>query len=136
MFSHFFFILVYLNRIDLSHQPWMLIVPLALLYYGIALKIIFSLKENTPKAMLFPMYFYLLCNSTMNIFALMQLCSSRSAGALTAYIGALLFYISDCTLFLVRYHANKELIFRKHFTVMLTYLIGEFLITYGILMLS
>ena len=136
MFSHFFFILVYLNRIDLSHQPWLLIVPLALLYYGIALKIIFSLKENTPKAMLFPMYFYLLCNSTMNIFALMQLCSSRSAGALTAYIGALLFYISDCTLFLVRYHANKELIFRKHFTVMLTYLIGEFLITYGILMLS
>ena len=82
------------------------------------------------------MYFYLLCNSTMNIFALMQLFSSRNAGALTAYIGAVLFYISDCTLFLVRYHENKELIFRKHFTVMLTYLLGEFLITYGILMLS
>ena len=71
MFSHFFFVLVYLRKIDLAHQPWLLIVPVALLYYGIALKIIFSLKNNTPKAMIFPMYFYLLCNSTMNIFALM-----------------------------------------------------------------
>ena len=136
MFSHFFFVLVYLRKIDLAHQPWLLIIPVALLYYGIALKIIFSLKNNTPKAMIFPMYFYLLCNSTMNIFALMQLCSSRSSGALTAYIGAVLFYISDCTLFLVRYHENKELIFKKHFTVMLTYLLGEFLITYGIILIK
>ena len=136
MFSHFFFILVYLRKIDLIHQPWLLIIPVALLYYSIALKIILSLKDNTPRAMVFPMYFYLLCNSTMNVFALMQLCSSRSSGALTAYIGAVLFYISDCTLFLVRYHANKELIFKKHFTVMLTYLMGEFLITYGIILIK
>ena len=136
MFSHFFFIFVYLRRIELAHQPWLFIIPIALLYYGIALKIIYSLKDSTPKAMLFPMYFYLLCNSTMNIFALMQLLSNRNKGALTAYVGALLFYISDCTLFLVRYHPNKELIFKKHFTVMLTYLLGEFLITYGIILLS
>ena len=137
MFSHVFFILVYLRNIDLSHQPWLLIIPLAVLYYGIALKIIFSLKDNTPKAMLFPMYFYLLCNSTMNLFALMQFCTNRNPASLTAYIGALLFYISDCTLFLVRYHRNGEkIIFKKHFTVMLTYLLGEFLITYGVLLLK
>ena len=135
MFSHFFFILVYLRKIQLTNQPWLLIIPVALLYYGIALKIIISLRHNTPKAMLFPMYFYLLCNSTMNVFALMQLCSSRNTAALTAFIGAVLFYISDCTLFLVRYHPNSELIFKKHFTVMFTYLFGEFLITYGVLIL-
>ena len=135
MLSHLFFILVYLQKIELSQQPWQIIIPVAMLYYGIALKIIYSLKGNTPKMMLFPMYFYLLCNSTMNIFALMQLCSDRSIGALTAYIGAVLFYISDCTLFLVRYHPNKELVFKKHFTVMITYLLGEFLITYGILLI-
>ena len=135
MLSHLFFILVYLQKIDLTHQPWLLIIPVAVLYYGVALRIIVSLKENTPKMMIFPMYFYLLCNSTMNIFALMQLCTNRNAAAAVAYAGALLFYISDCLLFLVRYHPDTELIYKKHFFVMLTYLLGEFLITCGILML-
>ena len=82
------------------------------------------------------MYFYLLSNSTMNVFSLMQLTSLRSAGAAVAYVGAVLFFISDCTLFLVRYHKNKDLIFKRHFTVMLTYILGELLITQGVLMLG
>lgn len=136
MLCHFFFILVYINRIELSRVSWLVVIPVAILYFGIALKIIFSIRDNTPKIMVFPMYFYLIANSTMNVFALMQLFSVRSAGAATAFIGAVLFYISDCTLFLVRYHKNKDLIFKKHFTVMLTYLAGEFLITLGVLMLG
>jgi hypothetical protein len=72
----------------------------------------------------------------MNIFALMQLFSLRNSGALTAYIGAVLFFISDCTLFLVRYYKNPDIIYKKHFTVMLTYLLGEYLIVAGILMLN
>lgn len=135
MFCHFFFILVYLQRIRFS-VTYLLLLIVAILYYGIALWIIHSVKDNTPKKMLLPMYFYLICNSTMNIFALMQVLSLRNSGALVAYLGALLFYISDCTLFLVRYHRNKDLIFKKHFTVMLTYLSGEMLITVGILMMG
>jgi hypothetical protein len=60
----------------------------------------------------------------------------HNAGSVVAYIGAVSFFVSDCTLYLVRYHDNKELIFKKHFTVMLTYLLGEALITVGMLMLG
>ena len=136
MACHFFFIRVYYDRIGFHSIPWLIIVPVAAVYFGIALKVIFSVKDNTPKAMVPPMYFYLLCNSTMNVFALMQLITVRSSGALMAFLGAVLFYISDCTLFLVRYHRNKDLVYKKHFTVMLTYLLGELMITVGIMMLG
>ncbi len=134
MITHFLFIAVYAMRVDFSKVKWILVIPAVILYYGISAIIIKSLKPSTPKMMLIPMYVYLLANSTMNVFSLMQLISLRSAGAIVAFIGAILFFISDCTLFLVRYHKNKDLIFKKHFTVMITYIIGEFLIAQGMLM--
>ena len=82
------------------------------------------------------MYFYLLCNTAMNVFACMQMITLGKAGAAVSFLGAVLFFISDCTLFLVRYYKKPEIVFRKHFTVMLTYLVGEFLITQGKIMLG
>ena len=134
MFCHFFFMRTYFAQIDFTIVLWRIILPCAVLYYGIALAIIISVSKNTPKMMLAPMYFYMLCNSTMNIFALMQMIALKNLGAFTAFIGAQLFFISDCTLFLVRYQANKNLVCRRHFTVMLTYLTGEFLITQGMIL--
>ncbi len=136
MFSHLFFILVYVSRIVFVHVPWILVVPAAIVYFGISHFIIQAVKDNTPKQMVIPMHFYLICNSLMNLFALMQLCSLRNVGAFIAWIGALLFFASDCSLFLVRYGKKPEVIYKKHFTVMLTYLLGEFLITVGILLLK
>ena len=136
MFSHLFFVLVYCGQITLSKVNPVLILPLAAAYYGFSLFIIRRIRHNTPKAMVAPMYFYLICNSTMNIFALMQLLSRPSLAAAVAYVGALLFYASDCCLFLVRYGDKPEIIFKKHFTVMLTYLLGELLIVVGMLMLK
>ncbi|MCR5485314.1 MAG: lysoplasmalogenase [Clostridiales bacterium] len=135
-FCHLAFITVYIPNIDFSLVKWYIVIPAALIYYAVSLKIIASLKKSTPKKMLIPMYLYLIANSTMNAFALMQLIVYMNAASLIAYIGALLFFISDCTLFLVRYHTNKELIFKKHFVVMLTYLLGEFMITLGIVLLN
>lgn len=136
MFTHILFILVYAKQVSFASVLWGAVIPVALLYYGISAWIIRSLTPSTPKMMLFPMYVYLLCNSTMNVFAFMQMLSSKSAGSVVAFIGAILFFISDCTLFLVRYHKNKDIVFRRHFTVMLSYVLGELLITQGILMLS
>ena len=136
MFSHLFFVLVYSSRITLSRVNLPLILLLAALYFGISLFIIRKIRDNTPKAMVAPMYFYLICNSTMNIFAMMQLMSRPSLAAAVAYVGAVLFFISDCSLFLVRYYKKPEIIFKKHFTVMLTYLLGELLIVVGMLMLK
>lgn len=136
MFSHLFFVLLYCGQITLSKVSPVLIVLLAAAYYGFSLFIIRRIRDNTPKAMVAPMYFYLICNSTMNIFAMMQLLSRPSLAAAVAYVGALLFYVSDCCLFLVRYGKKPEIVFKKHFTVMLTYLLGELLIVVGMLMLK
>ena len=133
MFGHLFFILAYTRNISFSGQPWLLIIPFALVLLGIALKIIMMVKETTPKVMVPAMYFYLICNSLMNVFALMQMCTRHTAGSVAAFAGALLFFISDCTLFLVRYYKKPEIVYKKHFTVMLTYLLGELLIVLGVL---
>ena len=134
LFSHFLFIAVYTPSVDFALVPLGFMVVMAVLYYGISLMIIRAVRKTTPKIMVAPMYMYLLANSTMNLFALMRLFTLDSFGSVVAYVGAVLFFISDCTLFLVRYYRNKDLIFKRHFTVMLTYLAGEMLIVLGILM--
>ena len=134
LISHFLFIAVYAPSVAFGEVPWALVVPVALVYYGISIMIIRAVKPTTPKAMVAPMCFYLIANSTMNLFALMRLLTLKTPGSLVAWVGAVLFFVSDCTLFLVRYYPKKQLIFKKHFTVMLTYLAGEALITLGILM--
>lgn len=136
MISHVFFIGVYVSNIDFRMVKLPVVIPAVAVYFTVCALIIRAIKDNTPKAMVFPMLFYLFCNSAMNVFALIQLESLRSVGAAAAYAGAVLFFISDCTLFLVRYHKNKKLIFRQHFTVMLTYILGEFLITHGMLLIG
>ena len=139
LFSHLLFINVYLiNVVKMSFSGviWWIIVPAAVIYYGISLMIIRAVKATTPKMMVVPMYLYLLFNSTMNLFSLMQLMVFRSPAAVVAYIGAVLFFVSDCTLYLVRYYKDENLIFKRHFTVMLTYVLGELLITQGVLMLG
>ena len=134
MASHVLFIAVYVPSVRFADIPLSLIAVMAVVYYGISLMIIRAVRETTPKPMVAPMYLYLLFNSTMNLFALMRLFTLHSAGSIVAYMGAVLFFISDCTLFLVRYYRNPDVVFKRHFTVMLTYLAGELLITLGILM--
>ena len=133
--SHIFFVLTYVNQIHWSVVRLSVLIPVAVVYIVITTLIILAVIKQTPKKMLPAMYLYLIANSTMNVFAVMQLESMPSAGSIIALIGAILFFISDCSLFLVRYSKHPEWIFKKHFTVMLTYIVGEFLITQGILML-
>lgn len=134
--AHILFINVYSENVDFAKVNWFVIIPVAIVYCLVAAFIIKAVKDSTPKMMLAPLYLYLIANSIMNIFALMQLFTNPCAGSVIAYVGAVSFFASDCSLFLVRYHKNKDLVFKKHFTVMLTYILGEFLITQGILMLK
>ena len=136
LLCHVFFVIVYYPTVVWQDVIWWIWIPAAILYYGISVRLTLTVRHNVPIAVLIPMIFYLIMNSTMNLFALAQLMSLHSAGSIIAYIGAVSFFISDCTLYLVRYHDNKELIFKKHFTVMLTYLLGEALITAGMLMIG
>ncbi|MCR5040769.1 MAG: lysoplasmalogenase [Clostridia bacterium] len=132
--SHILFVLAYVPSVDFRAVIWYIWAPALVVYYGISVAVTLSLRKTTPKPMLVPMVLYLFANSTMNLFALARLMTLKTPGSAIAYAGAILFFISDCTLYLVRYHKNRELIFKKHFTVMLTYLLGEALITVGILL--
>ena len=136
MLAHFLFIISYLENIDISRANWLIVIPMGIIYFGISIWIIHLLKPSTPKKMLMPMNFYLFCNSAMNLCSLLQLMTFRNTGSLMALLGAMLFFASDCCLFLVRYHSRPGIVFRNRFTVMITYLLGEFLITMGMLSLG
>ncbi len=134
--SHILFIFTYIPFIVFADVKLYIVIPAAVVYITVAGIIIKNILPNTPKMMIGPMFAYLIANSTMNVFALMLLISVPCVGSAIAYTGAVLFFISDCTLFLVRYHKNKDIVFKRHFTVMLTYILGELLITQGIILLT
>lgn len=134
MISHFLFVALYASHTDFTAIQPLTVIGVAAVYFGVSAVIIYLVRPYTPKAMIIPMFFYLLANSSMNIFALMQLLSEPCAGTAIAYAGAVLFFISDCSLFMVRNYKNGY--FKSYFVVMLTYILGEFMITQGIILLS
>ena len=111
--------------------PVILIILLALFFVAAVAYIFSKLKPHLPKALFYPMFLYLLINGTMNCFAIFRCVSMPTAAAITTAIGAALFFISDSSLFFVRFKKDSRL--QTHFLVMLTYSIGEFLIVLGLL---
>ena len=131
MISHAFFIAGYWRDIAFSRIPVLLILFLAAFFTAAVAYIFSRLKPHLPKALFYPMFLYLLINGAMNCFAIFRCASGPSfATALTA-VGAALFFVSDTTLFFVRF--NKESRLKTHFLVMLTYSVGELLIVLGLL---
>ncbi len=134
--SHFLLMGLYLPHIRFATVPWLWLLPVAAVYALLSVRSIQLIWDNTPKLMLLAFCLYLLTNSGMNLLALMQLLTSRHPGAAVSYAGAVLFFLSDCILLLVRYHRDPNLVPKKHFPVMLCYLSGEFLITLGMCMMA
>ena len=133
--SHVVYILLYYPGIVFSEVSFGILIPVVILYLVVAFLVIRLIKDTTPKSMLGGLYAYLVVNTVMNAFALMQLMSQKNTGALLAFLGAVSFFASDCILFAARYYKNKEKIWKRSFLVMLTYLAGQFLITQGMLII-
>ncbi len=131
MLSHLFFILGYSKDIDFASLPVAVILLLALLFTAIVVFVFKKLKPSLPKALFYPMFFYLLLNGAMNCFAIFRCLSLPNLATVTTCIGAILFFISDTSLFFVRFKRNSRL--KTHFLVMLTYSIGELLIVLGLI---
>ena len=131
MISHVFFILGYLKDVNFAAIPVWLVILLAVFFVSVVTYIFSKLKPHLQKALFYPMFLYLLINGAMNCFAIFRWVSVPSAATLTTAIGAALFFISDSSLFFVRF--NKESRMKTHFLVMLTYSIGELLIVLGLL---
>ncbi|MDO4941154.1 MAG: lysoplasmalogenase [Erysipelotrichaceae bacterium] len=130
--SHIFFILSYAEFVDFSKLNIVFVVALIALFVVSSSIIFHYLRPHLPKPLFYPMYMYLIVNGLMNCFAWFRsLCTSGGAAIITA-IGALLFYISDSSLFFVRFKKNCKL--KTHFLVMLTYSIGELLIVIGLVL--
>lgn len=134
--SHILFITVYVPNVAFDNVTWWAVAIVAAIYLAVAAFVIKTLLPTTSKIMVAPLFLYITANATMNVFAFMQLISNPCTASAIAYAGAILFFISDCSLFCVKFHKNRDLIFKRHFTVMLTYILGEFLITQGVLMLT
>ena len=132
--SHFCFMLAYLPQISFASIPVWAIVLGAAAYFTASVLVFKNLKPHLPKPLFYPMFVYLLINGAMNCMALFQLISMPCKATVVTFIGAVLFFISDSTLFNVRF--NKDTIFKNHFVVMLTYIIAEFLIIQGLIMLA
>ena len=132
MISHFFFILSYLKSIDFTKVGILPIVCLAGFFFAVVTFIFSRLRPYLPKTLFYPMYLYLLINGAMNCFALFRYLSDPSLAGIVTAIGAALFFISDSTLFFVRFKKDGKL--RTHFLVMFTYAIGEFLIVLGLIL--
>ncbi len=131
MVSHAFFVLGYIKDIDFSRIPGLFIAVLAIFFAAVVAYIFSKLKPYLPKALFYPMFLYLLINGTMNCFAIFRCVSIPTAATVITAIGAALFFISDTSLFFVRFKKDSRL--KTHFLVMLTYSIGEFLIVCGLL---
>ena len=131
MISHAFFVAGYCKDIDLSAVKLPVVLLLAAVFIALVVHIFSKLKPHLPKALFYPMFLYLLINGTMNCFAIFRFLSRPCAMTLTTCIGAILFFISDSTLFFVRFKKDSRL--KTHFWVMLTYSIGELLIIIGLL---
>ncbi len=131
MLSHLFFILGYSRDIDFGSLHPVIIIVLAL-FFVCAVCFLFSrLKPYLPRMLFYPMFLYLLLNGAMNCFAIFRYLSAPGIATLTTCIGAVLFFISDSSLFFVRFKKDGKL--QTHFLVMLTYSIGELLIVLGLL---
>lgn len=133
--SHFLFIWAFISSgISFSTISPVIIVLIALVFIAAVCFIFSRLRRCLPKALFYPMFLYLLTNAAMNVFAWFRLLSgscSPASGLITA-IGALLFFLSDSSLFFVRFDKNSP--FKSHFPVMLTYSMGEFMIILGFML--
>ena len=132
MISHFFFVLTYSKHVDLAAVNRIFLIGLPLIFTCSTVIIFKYLKPHLPKALFYPMLLYLLINGTMNCFAWFRSLTISGIASILTAIGALLFYISDTSLFFVRFNKNSRL--KTHFLVMLTYSVGELLIVLGLIM--
>lgn len=129
--SHIFFVIVYLLNSELAAVRWYMVIGSAVLFTAATSVVIYKIKPWTPDKMTIPLFLYLFFNGCMNIFAMLRFSSTLSVGAAVTVAGALLFFISDSVLFIGRFYKKKK--YKTFLPVMVTYIIGEFLITQGLI---
>lgn len=132
MVSHLFFIVSYQRETDFGAFSWITAVLLITVFVTASLTVFKYLRPHLPKRLFYPMLAYLIINGLMNCFAWFRSLSIGGTAGIVTAVGAFLFFVSDCSLFFVRFHKESRL--KTHFLVMLTYSLGELLIVLGLIM--
>lgn len=122
------------SHVDWNFLPCLILA--AVIYYGIAVVLVVRLWEHMPKKMGPLMGIYMLTNGTMNMFALAHLLAVPGVGSAFMYAGALLFFFSDCVLGMVRFTPGGGAVFKRHFAVMLTYILSQVFLVQGMIFLG
>ena len=129
--AHIFFMITYYPYIHLEGIKTIIVCIAALIYLTVIFIYFKNLITYIPKYLFPPMVLYLTVNASMNCFALALFLSNPTILTSLIYIGGLLFFISDCNLFAVRFRVEDAK--QNHFIVMFTYIIAELLIVIGII---
>ena len=132
MVSHLFFIVSYQRETDFGAFSWITAVLLITVFVTASLTVFKYLRPHLPTRLFYPMLAYLIINGLMNCFAWFRSLSIGGTAGIVTAVGAFLFFVSDCSLFFVRFHKESRL--KTHFLVMLTYSLGELLIVLGLIM--
>jgi len=130
--GHILLILSFAFKTDFSSFPIAIVIPVAIVYLAVSASVIFTSKKNASKIMLVPLFLYLVANSLTNIFALVLMINSFGIWHILSYVGAVLFFLSDCALFLLKYVPEKPRFYKTDLFVMSTYITGLLMITLGL----
>lgn len=133
--SHICFVRAYSMHVDMSIVPLWLVIIAALVYLVAVIASTRTLEGKTKYKFIYPgIIAYMTVNGVMNCYALFQLVTVPCLATAVMYVGAVSFFVSDAILFHVRF--GHDWPFKTHFAVMLFYLLAEFLITTGFIMLA
>ena len=130
--GHILLIVIFARDVDFAHLPLAYLIPAALLYAAAVAFVICRTFKITPAFMRAPMILYLVCNGTTNIFALTRLVRAPGLWSALSYVGAILFFLSDCALCLARFGPSGKRFYKSNFFIMLTYIAGVCFITLGL----
>lgn len=130
MLSHALFIVTYCGDIAFGTGVCLSAAALLIVYLTVDAVVIRKIKPYTG-GLTPALFFYIFMNALMNVFAFMRLLSASGSGTALTYAGAVLFFISDCTLFIGTFYEKKK--YDTFLPVMATYIAGELLITQGLI---
>lgn len=134
-FAHICFAVAFSRNVDFSTLPWWAYLIAAALYIPPIVFMLRRTRNYASKAFAAAVALYLLALSSTGAFALFQLISLPALATVVIYVGSLFFLVSDIMLLQLRLIPGVK-IWRNHFPVMVTYIIAEFLIVYGTMLLG
>lgn len=132
--AHILLVIAFAQSADLTAVPVWSVILLSAVYVAATGFVVFRVRGSAPGILLSPIGLYLLCNGTMNLFVFIRMLSAPGAGTVLTCVGAVLFFVSDCVLLLVRFRKVGIGRINPNFIIMLTYISGIYLIVQGVLL--